>query len=272
MRESRSEKTLRLVSINTWKCDGDYSKRLEILCSQLKQLKPDIICCQEAFQSHDYKYDTIKELAVTLNMCHCFIPLRKKTRQFQGNPILCASGLGVVSSCDILSNDVVMLPDHPEDRDRAAQVVCVRKWGKTILIVNTHLTHLKDQTELRIAQINKLLAATPLQKKYDLTVVCGDFNAEPESPEILRATTHPQKPLFDVLARFSASRNIDTYPAHHLGKKSPISVKRLDYIFMTTRLSRNHEQSIQAGLALTHPSKEGVFASDHFGVYVDFPL
>lgn len=39
-----------LLSINTWKCDGDYTRRLPVLAAQLKESGADIILCQECFR------------------------------------------------------------------------------------------------------------------------------------------------------------------------------------------------------------------------------
>jgi endonuclease/exonuclease/phosphatase family metal-dependent hydrolase len=52
------KQTLRLVTINTWKCDGAYHRRLDHLERSLRRLRPDVICCQGVFQSPDIQYLT----------------------------------------------------------------------------------------------------------------------------------------------------------------------------------------------------------------------
>jgi endonuclease/exonuclease/phosphatase family metal-dependent hydrolase len=267
-----SQQHLELVSINTWKCDGNYARRMEILQTQLKKMAPDIVCCQEVFQSHDGRYDTIRSLARALKTSCRFAPLRNKTRQLQGRPIPSASGLGVLSRFDIDAYDLVMLPDHPGDRDRAAQLVRITKAGRRILVVNTHLTHLENQAGLRLEQVKYLLDTIAPKKEYDLVLVCGDFNADPQSHEIQYAVTHPGIPLVDLLAACNPGENLSTFPALPPGQASLFPPKRIDYIFTTSRAQRLLKQGICAGLALNHPSRAGLFASDHFGVFARVPL
>ena len=42
-----------LITINTWKCDGNYSKRVRVLAHELATFKPTVIACQEVFDSID---------------------------------------------------------------------------------------------------------------------------------------------------------------------------------------------------------------------------
>lgn len=261
---------LKLVSINTWKCDGDYHRRMEILAGQLEDAAPDIICCQEVFQNHDGKIDTLKRLSHTLNMSSCFAPLRNKIRQFSGRFTPSASGLGILSKFDFSPAQLLTFPDHEDDRDRAAQVVHLSIDDKKILLVNTHLTHLKNQTDLRLKQVKTLIKETAVQKGIDLTLICGDFNAIPESREIQYATTHPQTPFLDIVDCFSSEENPGTCPACLPNQTPPFPPKRIDYIFTTAKKSDFENCNVNAGLVLNHPAQDGLFASDHFGVFVEF--
>lgn len=272
MAQTELENRLRVVSINTWKCDGDYIRRMDILETQLKEMQPDIVCCQEVFKSHDGRFDTMGRLLKTLDMSGRFVPLREKTRRFYGNFIRSTSGLGILSRCDIDSHDLLHLPEHPDDKDRSAQMVGITKADRKILLVNTHLTHLKDQAGLRLNQVKHLLDAIALKKEYDLILICGDFNAVPKSPEIKHATAHHQTPFLDLVKTFSKEDHLETCPAFLPGQTPPYPAGRIDYIFTTSPLDRFQNKKIMAGLALNHPSTDGFFASDHFGVFVDIPL
>ena len=54
----RGEMNITLLTINTWKCDGDYHPRVEWLAAELKASGARIILCQECFQTADGKEDT----------------------------------------------------------------------------------------------------------------------------------------------------------------------------------------------------------------------
>ncbi|MCY7358638.1 MAG: hypothetical protein LH609_14505 [Rudanella sp.] len=51
-----------LLTINTWKCDGQYRQRLALLKTQLGALRPDVVFCQEVFRAAGA--DTGRELSV----------------------------------------------------------------------------------------------------------------------------------------------------------------------------------------------------------------
>ncbi|MGD9893835.1 MAG: hypothetical protein AB7U18_21335, partial [Dehalococcoidia bacterium] len=58
--------TIRIVTINTGKCDGLYRVRIRWLARELARLEPDIIALQEAFITEDGSAHTPSELAARL--------------------------------------------------------------------------------------------------------------------------------------------------------------------------------------------------------------
>jgi endonuclease/exonuclease/phosphatase family metal-dependent hydrolase len=40
---------MRIVSLNTWKKEGDYSRRLPLMRDGLAAMAPDVVCLQECF-------------------------------------------------------------------------------------------------------------------------------------------------------------------------------------------------------------------------------
>ncbi|XHR96241.1 hypothetical protein ACFJIV_06075 [Mucilaginibacter sp. UC70_90] len=111
---------VKIVTINTWKCDGEYRLRMGILVKQLKQLKPHVIACQECFYSEEANADTLKFLAAELNMHYCFLPGRSKKRLFEGRMVKSTSGLGILSVYPVTETGSFDLPVVAEDNDRKA--------------------------------------------------------------------------------------------------------------------------------------------------------
>ena len=64
----RCRMELTLVSINTWKCDGDYFNRRKVLKQQLMKIDAQVILCQECFRSADGTVDTLDDLSQTFGM------------------------------------------------------------------------------------------------------------------------------------------------------------------------------------------------------------
>jgi endonuclease/exonuclease/phosphatase family metal-dependent hydrolase len=170
---------MRLVTLNTWKCDGAYSRRLAAMEAGLGALAADVILLQEDFWAPDFDLHTAGRLAQALGLtCHS-VPLRKKDRVVEGAIVSSFSGLSVLSRFPVLWDRTVDLPTHPDDGERSSQAVCLESSAGPLLVINLHLTHLAEAEEIRRRQ----LAAT-LQAARDGTfcgvVVGGDFNTGPD--------------------------------------------------------------------------------------------
>jgi endonuclease/exonuclease/phosphatase family metal-dependent hydrolase len=75
---------MRIVSLNTWKCDGPYRQRLGLMAEELAALAPDVLLLQEVFATEDGHADTAAFLAQALAMHVIVSPARRKHRLFEG--------------------------------------------------------------------------------------------------------------------------------------------------------------------------------------------
>jgi endonuclease/exonuclease/phosphatase family metal-dependent hydrolase len=148
--------SLRIVTINTWKCDGAYRDRLRWLGDELKRLQPDVIALQECFRDVEGAYDTAAYLARTLHFRHAWTPARLKLREFESRALESWSGLALLSRWPFRRVEKVDLPSDERDGERIAQVALV-DWEDGVVIANLHLTHLRDAAELRRRQLATLL-------------------------------------------------------------------------------------------------------------------
>ena len=176
--------TISIITINTWKCDGNYDKRLTLLSAQLKSLRPDVVACQECFESDEAGANTLRFLAAELNMQRCFLPARFRKRLFRGNWENSFSGLGILSRYPIMLLQSYTLPEVPGDDERKLQLAEISMPGiGKLLVANTHLTHLRN-VELRCEQASFVANITSSFSDYGYRIICGDMNATPDSPEI----------------------------------------------------------------------------------------
>ncbi|AYL94462.1 endonuclease/exonuclease/phosphatase family protein [Mucilaginibacter celer] len=254
---------VKIITINTWKCDGDYRLRMRILARQLKELKPHIIACQECFYSEEAKADTLKFLAAELDMNYCFLPGRSKKRLFEGHLVNSTSGLGVLSLYPLSKFKQIDLPVVPEDNDRKAFTVSVSLPVATnILLTTTHLTHLGHAHGLRERQAEALAAFVSTDASHPYHIICGDFNATPDSDE--------------VKAFLAKSRAIDCYTAgngtepHYSLTDAYYKANKqicIDQIFSLPLPNGGYPTFINSAVTLNVPDDEsGLYASDHFGI------
>jgi endonuclease/exonuclease/phosphatase family metal-dependent hydrolase len=220
-----------LLTINTWKCDGDYYPRMEWLAAELKNSDARIILCQECFRTADSKVDTLSYLSRELHLQSYFVPCRRKSRMFGGIATDSFSG----------SQMIIDLPSSPADGGRSAQSLTLDLGeGLSMMIANVHLTHLRNSEALRLRQLEKVLSCmTGSAAPY--RIIGGDFNARPDSA------------LIEVLKnKIKAVECIQHF---------------VDYIFaLPSTVTPAYPSFIHSKTVLDRPDPTGLYPSDHFGI------
>lgn len=211
-----------LLSLNLWKGDGAFHRRLANLRGLLLEEAPEVLCLQEVFAAPEARADAFAMLRQVLPGHAGFTaPARRKLRQLghRGALYSSTSGLALFSRFPILQPPrTLALPDCPEDRDRIAQYATLALPQGTLRVVNLHLTHVREARGLRRRQLAFLLRTLERADPVDALVVAGDFNATLEEAALeplraLGACFAPAGAAYDGTAgRFGAagfSRAID---------------------------------------------------------------
>lgn len=182
-----------LLSLNLWKGDGAFHRRLANLRSLLSQQAPEVLCFQEVFAAPEIRADAFAMIRQALpDHAAYHAPARRKLRQLgqRGALYSSTSGLALFSRFAVLEPPhTLALPDCPEDRDRIAQYATFATPQGSLRVVNLHLSHLREDRGLRRRQLSYLLRALERAEPVDSLVIAGDFNATLEAPalESLRA-------------------------------------------------------------------------------------
>lgn len=174
---------MRIVTLNTWKCDGDYPARLTGMARTLERLQPDLVLLQEVFATGDGRADTAAFLAGALGLVATPAPARFKPRAFDGRDVPSSSGLALLSRQALREHHVLTLPADDRDGERLAQLARWQHRGRSGWVANLHLTHLADGAGLRSRQLGAVLAFWQARAARERLVLGGDFNAGPGSPE-----------------------------------------------------------------------------------------
>jgi endonuclease/exonuclease/phosphatase family metal-dependent hydrolase len=242
---------LTLLTINTWKCDGDYYNRRELLKRELKKMDAQVILCQECFRSADGSVDTLDELSQALGMAAYAVPARKKMRLLGDAWVDSYSGLGILTALPVTDQTVIDLPSNAGDGGRKVQLLTIRLApGQTIRIANIHLTHLADD-ELRRCQLQTVLA-TMRRSPATFRILGGDWNTEALSPLLTgMMETVPAADCY-VLGKGTQPVWVDHFFTLPLGAEPSI-----------------YPSFIRAGVVLDRPDADsGLYPSDHFGIRV----
>ena len=173
---------LRLVTLNTWKCDGAYRERLPRMAAGLAALQPHIVLLQECFASADGSAHTARALADTLGLPLWETPARTKPRRWEGRWVHSHAGLALLGDCEPVQ--ALALPPHPADGERVAQMARWRGPGPALWIGHVHLAAGADASAARLQQCQHLTDRLQALAQADSAVLGGDFNAEPQDPAL----------------------------------------------------------------------------------------
>lgn len=259
---------MRIVSINTAKGDGQYACRLEILAEQLRALDADVVLLQEAFSACDRSIATAPYLGEALGLEVAYARARRKPRLVEGRELFSDSGLAILSRRPLVDATVVALPWSPTDGDRIAQIGLIAHPSGPVLIVNTHLTHLRDGAALRQAQLAAIARHPWLRQPAVARLLCGDLNATLDDTEL--------GPMLSGALGWSV---LDTYvagegssPRHTIDPRASFDGhaswhRSIDYILSLAPTSAAHPACSGSAVVLNQPDRAtGLYPSDHFGV------
>jgi endonuclease/exonuclease/phosphatase family metal-dependent hydrolase len=250
---------MRVVSLNTWKAEGDYPKRLHTMVDGLAALSADVIALQEDWRTCDAQMHTARSLADALSMQLTCLAARQKLRAYGQTSFLSTAGLAILSRTPVLEQHTITLPQDNSDGERLAQCVKLSCDGQQGWLINIHLSHLPHRADLRRAQLQTVLDAMEHLAPKEAVVLCGDFNAEPQDEEIA-SFLHPHGSLIDAFA------GVAHKATHYTDQGHP---RNLDHIFLRAGSGLPAWTIRHAQVALDRSGRFGVPASDHVAVCVD---
>ena len=256
-------KRTRVVSLNTWKCDGSYLKRLEWMSGGLRALAPDIVFLQEAFVCEETGDDTAEFLGSALNLHVTQVTGREKLRLHLGEMRNSRSNLALLTRTLPVHQETVQLAPCDGDEDRMVQIVDLPMSGQLIRLANTHLTHVKgyEGDIARAVQAEQLLnAAEP--PIAGLSIFGGDLNARPHEAAIQKlanASGIIERENDDITGTFQGESADQT-----------TCTETLDYLFLRQNDSTKAGRILHLWQALDTPiGPNRLFPSDHAAVVAD---
>lgn len=237
---------MRIVTLNTWKNEGDYRRRLQLTGDGLRKLAPDVVCLQECFAAEGF--DTAGGLAAELGLVAHEASARRKVRRHQGRDLDSTSGLAILARTQGVA-DRLDLASHAADGERIAQRLDLEVEGRPLRILNLHLTHLRGADGLRARQLTEALAWAGEGLAGGL-VVAGDLNAQAADAAL-------------------ASLGLDPRPGTLQGARigeGPVGLAAIDHCVLHRP---GPWREVAAVRGLDTPDAEGWYPSDHAAVGLD---
>jgi endonuclease/exonuclease/phosphatase family metal-dependent hydrolase len=261
------ESTVRVVTWNVWgRYGAEWKDRQAALQDELMEAGPDIVCLVEAWRQGDSTQS--KLIAAHLGLLHHHFVGDREQEDW-------VSGVGIVSRWPFSAPVRRPLRDEAGSGfGEAVHVVVDAERGPIQLFV-AMLDYPLDASALRQAQARELarFVSEVARRRYP-TVVCGDFNADPDSEEIRMltgrsATAAPGLVFYDAWEVAG-----DGTPGHTWSNRNPLAAlglypnRRFDYIFSAwPRLGGVGHPLHCAVLGVRPPDQQQL--SDHYGVVAD---
>ena len=257
--------TMRVMTWNVWFRFGPWEERHPAIIETLRRVDADVVALQEVWAGDDVAQ--IDLLAAELGM-HAAYDSRVVRHDFRfGNavlsrwPISDTETLAYVTDGDTNENRLVLRADV--DGPRGA-----------FQLYSTHLNWRLHDSGPRQSQVSQLaqFVADSRPRTYP-AIVCGDFNADPDSDEIRMMTGRSALPAEKVV--FTDAWEIaGTGAGITWDKSNPFAAaalemdRRIDYVFTGWRRSGGAGHVVECRLAGNEPI-DGVWPSDHFAVVAE---
>ena len=264
---------MRVMTWNLWWRFGPWEQRAAAIRQVIASEAPDIVCLQEVWSLDG---DSIASwLGAELGYHAAITDDPFAGRRPDG-------GAGFHNA--ILSREpLVDVVSHPLPREdgspghRRALSARTTAAGLTWPVVSTHLDHRFDESAVRQVQADALLhvvAEVRGDPDHDApAVVCGDFNAPPDSDEI-RLLTGRRASRVRNLVLSDCWEQVGDGPGATWRSDNPYQSatawpnRRLDYVFVSWPRPKPLGNPVRAHLAGIEPV-DGVVPSDHAAVVVD---
>lgn len=207
---------------------------LEALARNIEESGADVVALQEISRGWliSGRIDMLEWLSQRLDMPYYFGP---SSGPYWGNAIL--------SHYPINSAVNIPVPSEGLPLERSFISASLEIGDHAVQFVAVHLHHVDGDSEIRVNQISAVLSYF---NDFENTIILGDFNAEPNDPEIKLMRSAGFR---DVLL------SIEPPPAYTFRADNPY--QRIDYIWVSPDLSWSNAGLIEST------------ASDHNGVLAD---
>jgi endonuclease/exonuclease/phosphatase family metal-dependent hydrolase len=279
---------LRIVTLNFWGLEQPLDRRIALAIEQLRVIDPDVVCLQEVQPRG--AGTTADQIAAGLGMRAAYAQACAwKEGAWGPGSVAGSQGLAILSREALVSQHVLELPDRRVGDVRILLSGQVATSAGPIWIHTTHLHYKLDDGVARERQVLAIDAyiRTLRTDTSPPQILCGDFNATPDSDEIrfLRGLTtlDGRRTHFqDAWLRLYREAEAGDGPAHGITWSSenahtrPLRSldldRRIDYIFVTTRKKDGRGTVHRCEVVLTARDAGGDCASDHYGVLAEIQI
>jgi len=275
---------LRVVQLNVGSLiEPHWDRRRHEVVAWLDRLEPDIVCLQEVWEDSTGANTAgwlVERAATDWHWCFGGFAFPEG---IWPDPSM-RFGSAILSRWPIDHHELVPLPvDHRDDPPHPVyrlQMELLHARTARIDVFSTHLAPPPAQAYHRVHQA--LFVDDAVRARHDPAtsplppIVCGDFNAEPESDEMRFLTStavlRDRSTFFQdawKVAGPEGDPGWTQHPDNELYAALGLPRKRIDYVLVGDPFGRNGNGLVQRARLACHEPVTGIVASDHYGLVVD---
>ena len=253
---------IKILTWNLWWKFEDYKFREKLILSEIENNHPDILCLQEVWEEEDESQ--ARTIANKLDYNYIF----EKSFEFDG----VSFGNAIITKFPISSHKKISFNTTP-DKDEKRFLLHLELEYKNKISINVFCTHLNYKYEHqpeRMRQVKQIMEYMSQLKPSKFPIIlCGDFNADPDSDEI-RTITGLTKPINDIVLRDAwklVNRDDPGYTwsnENNWANKTLEQDRRIDYVFLGKSGPNGLGYPIDCKIIGNQKNK--FFPSDHYGL------
>ncbi|MBW2415432.1 MAG: endonuclease/exonuclease/phosphatase family protein [Deltaproteobacteria bacterium] len=260
---------IKVLSLNIWNRDGAWPERAKLIQKWLDRLEPDLIGLQEVLRGAD-----VEPLLELLDGRGYHVEYARSGPFWEDESL--DFGNAAASRWPITDHEVLALPKGRYTDACSALSITTDSPQGPVSFTTTHLMytvyagHVREQQVLALSEL--VLRRRP--KGGFPPIVCGDFNAGPESSEIrfmkgLQSLEGRSFYLLDAWEHAGDGSRGETMTPRNRYCRLPGNLGlRIDYVFVGPALPDTPGR-IERCAVVCDEEENGAFPSDHFGVYAE---
>jgi len=261
---------VRVVTLNIWNRCGPWEERLAVIREGLRELDPDIVGLQEVIDAHGrtQAHDIAEGLGyhVAYGMANPY-----GGGIFMGNATL--------SRWPIAATKLYPLPTGGTDERRSMLFSEIDSPHGKIPFFVTHLNWKLHESVVREQQVLEIAARVKADAPIEglPPILVGDLNASPEASEIrflkgLQSLEGKSVYFADCFEQAGSGAGV-TFDGtrNHFAEQYHEHPRRIDYVLVRGPDKQVRGKPLSARVVFDE-AKNGVFATDHFGVFAEISM
>lgn len=260
------ETRLSVVTWNLWWQFGPWQERAPVILQVLRDLDADVIALQEIWDDETGNYAADLAAALGYHYYHAQSMVMNKV----------GFGNAILSRWPIIEQNTVELYGREQTLEGRNVIYALIDGPRGKLpVFNTHPNYRLEHSHIRqrqFTEIAQFIDSKPVERMP--TILCGDFNADPESHEVRMLTGHTTVPVEGLVFLDAWRTGGDGSNGYTWDNRNPHTEesfepdRRIDFIFTGHAKARGRGHVVECKLIGNQPVN-GIWPSDHFGLLAE---